>query len=153
MNRWQNCFKQSELWKYIKEDSRASISVMGIISEYDAFGWLQKYFGPNYLVEKNGPKEPDFTVTNLKTGEKKLVEFKRSKMDKFNFIKYHRDKEKVKYNRNFCDFVLVDRCDNTSTCAEYHLVPSSTIGTDPEEPNSLKGKVDVNNSVPMSKLF
>lgn len=153
MNRWQQCFKQNKLWKYIKDDRQASIAVMGIISEYDAFNWLQDYFGPNYLVEKNGSKEPDFTVTNLKTGEKKLVEFKRSKNDKFRFVQYHRDKEKVKYSKTFCDFVLVDRCDKTSTGAKYYLVPSDTIGTDPKEPNSLMGNVDIKKSVPITKLF
>ncbi len=152
MNRWQDCFKQKELWEYINQDTQAKISVMGIISEFQAFLWLQDHFGKGFLVEKNGPKEADFTITNLETTEKKLVECKRSKTDSFRFIKYNRSGN-VQYDRSFCDYVLVDRCDNKSICADYHLVPSDTIGTDPSRPNSLKGKVDIKKSVSITKLF
>ena len=152
MNRWQDCFKQKELWEYIDNDSRASISVMGIISEFQAFTWLREHFGKSFLVKKNGPGKPDFTIINLKTEQSINVEFKRSKTDKFRFIKYNRSND-VQYNSSFCDYVLVDKCDNKSICADYHLVPSSTIGTDPKRPNSLKGNVDINKSVPMTKLF
>ena len=130
------------LWEHIAQSRMAKVSLMGTISELEAYVYIKAYLGKEWELTHNKDGTADFTAVNRITGQVVRIESKRTSKNQINFQRAIRDVMEVRlYDYNFCDIICVDMSDVTGIVDDYRFINTQSLPAHKSYPNKIKPSI------------
>ena len=130
------------LWEHIAQSRMAKVSLMGTISELEAYAYIKAYLGKEWELVHNKDGTVDFTAVNKITGQLVRIESKRTSKNQINFQRAIRDVMEVRlYDYNFCDIICVDMSDVTGVVDDYRFINTQSLPAHKSYPNKIKPSI------------
>ena len=139
--RYQKYIKPT-LWEHIAHSRMAKVSLMGTISELEAYRYIKERLGEEWEVVHNKDGTADFTAVNRVTGQIAEIESKRTSKNEINFQRAIRDVMEVRlYDYDFCDIICVDMSDVTGVVNDYRFINTQSLPAHKNYPNKIKPSI------------